>query len=529
MALRLRRGTDAERLLVTPAEGELVYVTDTKKLFVGDGTTAGGVAVDTTGGGGGGATVLTDLTDVEAGAVADGEYLQYNASQSAWVTVPAPSGGTGDGVVAGNSYEINILGSDSSTMVDTGNLEMAASTMTANDFIGDLTGNVTGDLTGNVVATNVVSTNFQGDLVGDVNGTVTGELLGPVKSNDGLVTVLNPSADGASAQYTGSVTGNVTGNLTGDVTGSVDGDLTGSVYSDGSTLLVDGVAGSLLAEAVKGTATLDRILVKSEADNYAFAAGRFERFYDDNGGATISVLFNRGTIDSPAPVQAGDATGQIIFGGWDGNDISSNASIKASVDPDGTVADEQLPGLLEFVTNNSSGAPITRASIDSAGTFRTFGIHAGITSAPTGMPFYSIGATNFPGVGPRLGLAFSRGTTTAPAAVQDTDVLHRIQWRGHDGTDYIDSAKIVAKVDGTVSTNVVPTNVEIHTTDAAGSTAIAATFKPDQGTTFGNYAKLANMDTTTRDALTGENGMMIYNTTTNKVQAYANGVWVDLH
>ena len=45
MALRLRRGTDAERLLVTPLEGELVYTTDTKKIFVGDGTTIGGTLV----------------------------------------------------------------------------------------------------------------------------------------------------------------------------------------------------------------------------------------------------------------------------------------------------------------------------------------------------------------------------------------------------------------------------------------------------------------------------------------------------
>ena len=33
MALRLRRGTNAERLLVTPVEGELVYTTDTKLIF----------------------------------------------------------------------------------------------------------------------------------------------------------------------------------------------------------------------------------------------------------------------------------------------------------------------------------------------------------------------------------------------------------------------------------------------------------------------------------------------------------------
>ena len=49
MALRLRRGTDAQRALITPLDGELVYTTDTKKLYVGDGTTAGGIAVDTAG------------------------------------------------------------------------------------------------------------------------------------------------------------------------------------------------------------------------------------------------------------------------------------------------------------------------------------------------------------------------------------------------------------------------------------------------------------------------------------------------
>ncbi|NDG29662.1 hypothetical protein EB118_06160 [bacterium] len=47
MALRLRRGTNAERLGITPAEGELIYTTDTQILFVGNGNTAGGIAVGT--------------------------------------------------------------------------------------------------------------------------------------------------------------------------------------------------------------------------------------------------------------------------------------------------------------------------------------------------------------------------------------------------------------------------------------------------------------------------------------------------
>ena len=41
--------------------------------------------------------------------------------------------------------------------------------------------------------------------------------------------------------------------------------------------------------------------------------------------------------------------------------------------------------------------------------------------------------------------------------------------------------------------------------------------------------RLASFTTTTRNALTAANGDLIYNTTDNKVQAYANGAWADLH
>jgi len=51
MALKLRRGTDSGRTAITPAEGEPIFTTHTKQLYIGDGTTAGGVAI-----GGGGVT-----------------------------------------------------------------------------------------------------------------------------------------------------------------------------------------------------------------------------------------------------------------------------------------------------------------------------------------------------------------------------------------------------------------------------------------------------------------------------------------
>ena len=45
MALRLRRGTDSQRLEFTPEQGELLYVTDTEELYIGNGTSVGGIRI----------------------------------------------------------------------------------------------------------------------------------------------------------------------------------------------------------------------------------------------------------------------------------------------------------------------------------------------------------------------------------------------------------------------------------------------------------------------------------------------------
>ena len=45
LKLLVRRGTDADRLQITLESGELGYTTDTKRLFIGDGVTKGGILV----------------------------------------------------------------------------------------------------------------------------------------------------------------------------------------------------------------------------------------------------------------------------------------------------------------------------------------------------------------------------------------------------------------------------------------------------------------------------------------------------
>lgn len=180
MALRLRRGTDAQRLTLdgvgipVPAEGELIYTTDTKKLFVGDGATVGGVAVDVansslsidalsdvditsvapTGGQSlvwnnsasefqpGDPTVLSNksinsLQDVDlvSNAPVSGQTLKWNGTSF----VPANDDASGS-LIAGSTHVINIegdvsgsvFGDDSSLIVDGTDGQVVASTLNTN-------------------------------------------------------------------------------------------------------------------------------------------------------------------------------------------------------------------------------------------------------------------------------------------------------------------------------------------------------------------------------------------------------------
>jgi len=60
--IQARRGGTTARLAITPQNGELIWDTDQKKLYVGDGVTAGGVAVTSSGASGN----ISGAYDIEA-------------------------------------------------------------------------------------------------------------------------------------------------------------------------------------------------------------------------------------------------------------------------------------------------------------------------------------------------------------------------------------------------------------------------------------------------------------------------------
>ena len=98
MALQLRRGTSGTRTSITPAAGELIYTTDTKLVYVGDGTTAGGTLV-TGGGVGGGISSLLDDASPQLGGDLDVYGRQITSNNNGNVVINP----NGTGVIALNA------------------------------------------------------------------------------------------------------------------------------------------------------------------------------------------------------------------------------------------------------------------------------------------------------------------------------------------------------------------------------------------------------------------------------------------
>ena len=105
----------------------------------------------------------------------------------------------------------------------------------------------------------------------------------------------------------------------------------------------------------------------------------------------------------------------------------------------------------------------------------------------------------------------SSGITITPAVTTSSDLTVQ--------NDLVVQGSITAD-------SIVSTGTGVPTIESASSINLTAA---DRVTVTQSPINLASFSTTDRNGLTATNGDMIYNTTTNKFQGYANGAWVDLH
>ena len=575
MALKLRRGTEANRTSITPAEGEIIYVTDTKKLYVGDGSTPGGVLQG--GSGGGSLTGITDNATVSVLTLGD-----------ATISIDADLSITGQEIVGDG--DINISGDITASGAGTG-------IITANSFVGNVTGNVIGDVAGNLI-------------------------------------------------------GNVTGNASGAHTGTFDGDMTGSVFGNDSTVMVDGNNNTLHGNLKD----INSISYATPLDISNETTGVVSTTYLSNTGEAAYLKIRRTDAGTAPDQNVGllawdqvDDTGTktyVSFAGWhsglyigtasdgttynatnyvgitDGNmaigdytpaaglrlDVRGNVKATGFIQTGSFTTAERdaltgANGMMIYNTTNSrfqiyeAGNWLNMREVSSGGggstdnyshwnitaddsTLRvvngqeTIGIlgGAGITTASDTEGNITITGTviDFTDLGVTPTTLAGYGITDAIQAGSAFDVTGSVF--GDDSTMLIDgvAGKIVGPIESTnpvlsgtidssdssaitvvpavvfssdvnVENNLIVTNkiiadtieVENIITNASGTPEIssdtdiilaAGTRVEVSSSPF----KLASFTTVERDALSAENGDMIYNTTDNKFQGYENGAWANL-
>lgn len=237
MALRIRRGTNSQRAGVTFEAGEIAYTTDTKKLYVGDGATMGGVNILATSAGVGLAwnnttqsldvlpsgTGLTDVvqdTSPQLGANLD--LNSYNITGTGNINIT--------GSIASTSFAGNILASDNSTLLNNTTKTLSINNISLNSGFGSVTGPLLSIQTSN---TNWIKqdltptwlTFFQSYGTSSLSNNLTfvrsrGTTVAPttVQTSDQIINIATSAFTGTSFVGAGSITCEVTGTVTATAT-----------------------------------------------------------------------------------------------------------------------------------------------------------------------------------------------------------------------------------------------------------------------------------------------------------------------
>ena len=309
MALQIRRGTDAERLGITPLAGELIYTTDTKKLYVGDGVTAGGNQVDT--------TLSAQYLSVPSNITPDASNSRDIGTVSAKWRTGYFQGLQVDEEITALSINGNVVGNDSSVLVNVSN------------------GQVTATSKGDVLASD--DTTIIDHTAKTVTASTVGVHKGTVNADDNSIRI-----DGASDRITNSVL---------DFDGNVITLQSGATIDIGTNSSASGVGFTIY-----NTDHTQRNALRIYAD-------------DANGSTvnSIETFTSKGSIVTPTANAADDGLFSYVHYGHDGSQYVQSSLISAVVDPSATVAPGSVPGALIFGTTPDNGVTFNFMIFDQDG------------------------------------------------------------------------------------------------------------------------------------------------------------------
>ncbi len=470
MPLQIRRGTNAERLAMSVplAQGELLYVTDDQRLYIGNGTTLGGVMIT--------GFTTEDAQDAAAGLFTSGTHngitFTYGPTQDGANRIDATVDLSGyTGIIAADAFKGSVFADDSTLLVD-GISGRIVGPVFAN-VTGNLTGNVTGDVTGNLVGFH--TGDVKGSVFGDdstmlVDGTgSTFNLDGTVKGH--IVPNANEQYDLGSSSFRfrdlylsgssiklGSATITSTGAVVDLPIGStINGvpistvspdqsvitDIQGSVFADDSSILVDAVDkvfyGSIdIGDTLisNNSITGNNFYIGTTEDSLSLVSMTLDnnlqiRHTTDPGvGRFITVSQGRGTFNTPAAVQPGDLLGGFLMrANTDASTTGVVGNISFIVDPTASITPggSYVKGQLVFTcASDSTIDPTKSAGLDSNGGFQANHFVATKWIQNT---VYANDAARSAGVpSPQKGMMVFMESGTAPAATNQLQVYDGSNW-----------------------------------------------------------------------------------------------------
>lgn len=464
MALQIRRGTDAERLTITPAAGELIYTTDTKFIYVGDGSTVGGTKADT------GISDLISDTSPQLGG-----NLDLNSQAI-----------TGTGT-------INITGNI------TGNTVAGSSGNFTSSVIGSLqAANMQGDLTGSV---------FADDSTMLVDGT-EGKLVLSNNVIQDLSNVYVPTTPSAGdAMIWNAVDGRWEAGNPAVSGGQLDGDVKGSIFADDSSLFFDAINN----EAVVNQFNVN--LIKPIDNGVGVKMTSFNQY--------VSTVFGLETVDAAGIFRQRllDTTGNIDgTGAWEYDPVTGAPSYNGT--------DATIGGMYfvteEYITGNYSK---THSYLQGEVSQVLLGhTDSGVVSRADSLCVAN-GRVTIGDISPSAKLAVAgdavfTGSVTAGQDLRVTNALTIVSTIEND-----DSSTVYNAATRELFANKVTGDL-VGSVFADDSSAIID--GTDGTITAGGFVQFGSYNTTERNALTAANGMVIYNSQVNRFQGYQNGAWINI-
>jgi hypothetical protein len=302
------------------AQGELLYVTDDQRLYIGNGSTLGGVQI----------TGYTDedAQDAAAELFANGTHtgitFAYNdAAGSISAVVDLLNY---QGTIGAAAFKGTVVGDDSTILVD------AVSGRIVGPVFANVTGNVTGDVSGNVT----------GNLLGNVIGSVTGDIKGSVFGDDSTIMV-----------------------------DSVDLKLSNGIVtlSENNILVTGGTepfaltSGNPYESLIIGDESNPCVLVNYSDEALAILVGRTLGPFDS---ASLQIRNARGTFEVPTVNSPGDLIAPIQGYAYDGVGYTSVGSFGMATDPSTAISTGSVGGAFFISAQKTTGGD-SRLLFDSAG------------------------------------------------------------------------------------------------------------------------------------------------------------------